>query len=49
MIGFFKEFPSEIVSGWGSGTGMAGVFGSGLLIFLRTMNVSLTIVIKFIL
>jgi len=28
VLGFMKIFPSIVVSGYASGTGMAGVFGS---------------------
>ncbi len=35
---YTKEFPSEVVSGWSSGTGMAGVFGAGFYIFTTSIN-----------
>ncbi len=28
MYGFMKVFPSKVISGYVSGTGMAGIFGS---------------------
>jgi len=34
VIGFLKVFPSNSISGWGSGTGMAGLFGNALFILL---------------
>jgi len=36
-----KAYPSKIISGWGSGTGMAGVFGSLIVIIIRSFNLSL--------
>ena len=42
LIGYLKAFPSELVSGWSSGTGMAGMFGSGLLLVLKALNFPLT-------
>lgn len=35
LIGFCKGFPSEVVGYFASGTGFAGVFGSGILIVLK--------------
>ena len=38
VLGFLKSFPSKLVSGWSSGTGMAGVGGAGLYLGLRSAN-----------
>ena len=46
VIGFLKVFPSNSISGWGSGTGMAGIFGNLLFIVLQELDVNLSIVIK---
>jgi hypothetical protein len=35
ILGFLKNFPSELVGGWSSGTGAAGVGGSGLYLGFR--------------
>ena len=35
LLGFFKGFPSEVVGYYGSGTGFAGIFGSGGLLLLK--------------
>jgi hypothetical protein len=43
-IGFLKVFPSETISGWASGTGMAGIFGSLLFIVLNSLDVPLSVV-----
>ena len=33
-LGFCKGFPSTVVGYFGSGTGFAGVFGSGMILIL---------------
>ena len=40
MIGFLKNFPGETVGFYGSGTGFAGIFGSGTLIILKAIGLS---------
>lgn len=35
ILGFLKGFPSKLVGGFGSGTGFAGVFGSGIFLVLK--------------
>ena len=35
VLGYLKGFPPEIVVGWSSGTGFAGVFGAGISILLK--------------
>ena len=40
MIGFLKNFPGETVGFYGSGTGFAGIFGSGTLIILKACGLS---------
>lgn len=35
VLGFCKEFPSSYVGFYSSGTGFAGIFGSGLLLVLK--------------
>eukprot|EP00743_Colponemidia_sp_Colp-15_P006146 GILK01006606.1.p1 GENE.GILK01006606.1~~GILK01006606.1.p1 ORF type:complete len:460 (+),score=74.39 GILK01006606.1:123-1382(+) len=37
-LGFLRAFPSELVGAWSSGTGMAGVLGSGLYLILSSAN-----------
>ena len=39
MLGFLKVFPSELVAGWSSGTGFAGVGGTLLWVAYRAGNV----------
>jgi CLN3 protein len=39
-LGFCKGFPSEVVGYFGSGTGFAGVFGSGTILLLQSLNLS---------
>eukprot|EP01016_Furgasonia_blochmanni_P017808 TRINITY_DN2047_c0_g1_i19.p1 TRINITY_DN2047_c0_g1~~TRINITY_DN2047_c0_g1_i19.p1 ORF type:complete len:561 (-),score=83.75 TRINITY_DN2047_c0_g1_i19:239-1876(-) len=39
MLGFLKGFPSELVVGWGSGTGFAGVYGSGFYLIMQSLEV----------
>jgi hypothetical protein len=43
VLGFLKAFPSDLVVGWSSGTGMAGVLGAGTYLLLRGLaNLSIT-------
>lgn len=42
VLGFMKVFPSIVVSGYASGTGMAGIFGSMYyLLFSSVLNLSM--------
>ena len=34
ILGYLKGFPAELVVGWSSGTGFAGVVGAGLVVLL---------------
>ena len=38
MLGYLRTFPKEYVSGWGSGTGMAGVVGASLSLLVKKNN-----------
>lgn len=40
-IGFLKDFPSSTVGFFGSGTGFAGVFGSGSILILSSFGLPL--------
>ena len=35
IVGYLKAFPADLINGWSSGTGMAGVMGSGTYILLH--------------
>jgi len=39
-LGFCKGFPSTVVGFFGSGTGFAGVFGSGMILALKSADLS---------
>jgi hypothetical protein len=39
-LGFCKGYPSEVVGYFGSGTGFAGVFGSGIILVLIGIGVT---------
>jgi battenin len=39
-LGFCKGFPSSVVGYFGSGTGFAGVFGSGTILILQSAGLS---------
>mmetsp|Transcript_26234 Transcript_26234/g.57702 ORF Transcript_26234/g.57702 Transcript_26234/m.57702 type:complete len:411 (-) Transcript_26234:50-1282(-) len=40
-LAFLKYFPKEFIGGWGAGTGIAGIAGSGVYIILRhTLHLS---------
>jgi battenin len=34
ILGYLKGFPADLVVGWSSGTGFAGVIGAGLVVVL---------------
>ncbi len=40
MLGYNKAFPPSLVGFWGSGTGFAGPFASGLYILLTAVEIS---------
>ncbi len=40
VLGFCKGFPSTVVGYFGSGTGFAGVFGSGFILILQSLKLS---------
>ena len=40
ILGFCKGFPSSTVGYFGSGTGFAGIFGSGIIILLKGANLT---------
>lgn len=39
-LGFCKGFPSTVVGYFGSGTGFAGIFGSGILLVLKAAGLT---------
>jgi hypothetical protein len=39
MLGYNKSFPSQLIGFWGSGTGCAGPFASGLFILLTAAKI----------
>ena len=39
VLGFLKSFPSHLVVGWSSGTGLAGVYGSGFYLLMQYLKV----------
>lgn len=39
MLGYNKAFPSQLIGFWGSGTGFAGPFASGLFILLTAAKI----------
>lgn len=40
--GYLKAFNPKLVTGWSSGTGLAGLFGCSFLLILRAFNITLT-------
>lgn len=46
IVSFIKKFDSRCIAGWSSGTGFAGIIGSGLYLLLKSFNVPLSIVLK---
>lgn len=47
MLGYIKNFSPDLIGFWGSGTGSAGLFGSGMYIGLLAINVPKLFVINF--
>lgn len=41
ILGYLKGFPADLVVGWSSGTGFAGVVGAGLVVLLTALNFEL--------
>lgn len=44
VIGFLKAVPPETIVGWSSGTGIAGIFGSGFYLLFKSFNIPFNIV-----
>ena len=42
FLGFLKSFPSKLVGAVSSGTGFAGLSGTGILLILQSINLSNT-------
>lgn len=38
VLGYLKEFPSEMVGFFSSGTGFAGIFGAGYIILTKAIG-----------
>eukprot|EP00826_Nyctotherus_ovalis_P029771 TRINITY_DN2361_c0_g1_i4.p2 TRINITY_DN2361_c0_g1~~TRINITY_DN2361_c0_g1_i4.p2 ORF type:complete len:189 (-),score=25.52 TRINITY_DN2361_c0_g1_i4:585-1151(-) len=47
ILGYLKGFPADLVVGWSSGTGFAGVVGAGLVVLLTALDFELFAVILF--
>lgn len=41
LLGFLKNYESELVGGWSSGTGMAGVAGAAIYLLFSTLGFDL--------
>ena len=48
MLGYIKNFPSNFVSGWGSGTGFAGVTGATISLLSKKYDMKLKYLYLFI-
>mmetsp|Transcript_27486 Transcript_27486/g.19862 ORF Transcript_27486/g.19862 Transcript_27486/m.19862 type:complete len:109 (+) Transcript_27486:234-560(+) len=44
ILGFLKEMPGETIGYFGSGTGAAGISGSGLLLLLKSIGMDDTMI-----
>lgn len=40
MLGYSKSFSSTLIGMWSSGTGLAGIFGSGFFLALSALKLS---------
>lgn len=38
MLGYCKNFNSKLIGFWSSGTGFAGIFGSGYYLILKALE-----------
>jgi hypothetical protein len=38
MLGFMRNFPPNVLSGWSSGTGIAGLFGTFFYLFVSSIE-----------
>lgn len=47
ILGYLKGFPADLVVGWSSGTGFAGVVGAGLVVILFAFEFPLFAVLCF--
>ena len=45
ILGYLKGFPPDLVVGWSSGTGFAGVVGAGMVVLLFALEFQLFTVI----
>lgn len=45
IMGFIKAFPADSVSGYSSGTGLAGISGAGMYLFFSTIGLSFNYVV----
>jgi hypothetical protein len=39
LLGYLRNFPKHLMSGWGSGTGLAGLFGALLTLVFKLFNI----------
>lgn len=44
IIGFLKSLPPQLIGGWSSGTGMAGIFGTMTYLSFKTIGVEFRLV-----
>ena len=44
MLGYLNSFPHELVNHWSSGTGMAGIGGTGLILGLFAIDTPLWLI-----
>ena len=40
ILGYLRSFPSNLISGWGAGTGFAGVFSNLLYLLTRNLKIN---------
>lgn len=44
IIGFLKSVPPQLIGGWSSGTGMAGIFGTLTYLMFKTIGIEFRVV-----
>lgn len=39
LLGYFRNYPKNLISGWGGGTGISGIAGSGITLLLKKLEI----------
>lgn len=39
ILGYLRTFPGDFISGWGTGTGLAGIGGAGCTLLFKILDI----------